>query len=91
MLHLKIFGFYFLLLFILSSSFRINKMWQIGHRGFPDNFGDTNMVSFLEAERVGFDMIELDIQLCNTGEIVVYHDTWFKNKYILQKLSTTRI
>ena len=83
MLHLKIFGFCFLLLFILSSSFRINKMWQIGHRGFPDKFGDNNMVSFLEAERVGFDMIELDIQLCKTGEIVVYHDTWFDNKYIL--------
>ena len=81
---LRILGLYIFLFFILSSSFRLNKMWQIGHRGFPDKFGDNNMVSFHAAHRIGFDMIELDIQLCNTGEIVVYHDTWFKDKYILE-------
>lgn len=81
---LRILGLNFFLFFILSSSLRLNKMWQIGHRGFPDKFGDNNMVSFHAAHRIGFDMIELDIQLCNTGEIVVYHDTWFKDKYILE-------
>ena len=83
MFSFKILGVYIFFFFILSSSFRLNKMWQIGHRGFPDKHGDNNMASFYAAHRVGFDMIELDIQLCNTGEIVVYHDTWFKNKYIL--------
>ena len=82
MVNIQFFGVYFLFLFFISSSFRLNKMWQIGHRGFPDKFGDNNMVSFTEAHRIGFDMIELDIQLCQTGEIVVYHDTWFENKYI---------
>ena len=84
MVNIQFFGVYFLFLFFISSSFRLNKMWQIGHRGFPDKFGDNNMVSFTEAHRIGFDMIELDIQLCQTGEIVVYHDTWFENKYILE-------
>lgn len=83
MFSLTMLRLYIFLFFILSSSLRLNKMWQIGHRGFPDKFGDNNMVSFHAAHRIGFDMIELDIQLCNTGEIVVYHDTWFKNKYIL--------
>ena len=58
-------------------------MWQIGHRGYPDKYGDNNMVSFLKAAEAGFDMIELDVQLCKTGEIVVFHDTWFNDKYIL--------
>lgn len=83
MFSMRIFGFYIFLFFILSSSLRLNKMWQIGHRGFPDKYGDNNMVSFHQANRVGFDMIELDVQLCKTGEIVVYHDTWLQNKYII--------
>ena len=57
-------------------------MWQIGHRGHSDKYGDNNMLSFIKAQETGFEMIELDIQLCKTGEIVVYHDTWFQNKYI---------
>ena len=77
------FSLYIFPFFILSSSFRINRMWQIGHRGFPDKFGDNNMVSFLKAQEAGFDMIELDIQICKTGEIVVYHDTWVNQNYIL--------
>lgn len=58
-------------------------MWQIGHRGFSDKYGDNNMESFKRAYECGFDMIELDIQLCKTGEIVVYHDTWIENNYII--------
>ena len=58
-------------------------MWQIGHRGYSDKYGDNNMESFRKAAEAGFDMIELDIQLCNTGGIVVFHDTWFSDKYIL--------
>ena len=71
------------LFFILSGSFRINRMWQIGHRGHSDKCGDNNMMSFIKAQEDGFEMIELDIQLCKTGEIVVYHDTWFQNNYII--------
>ncbi len=82
MLTIVFFSLYIFPFFILSSSFRINRMWQIGHRGFPDKYGDNNMVSFLKAHEAGFDMIELDIQLCQTGEIVVYHDTWINDQYI---------
>ena len=57
-------------------------MIQIAHRGYSDKCGDNNIPSFLEAVYYGFDMIEMDIQLCKTGEIVVYHDTYLDDRAI---------
>jgi len=57
-------------------------MWQIAHRGYSDIYGDNNMKSFHEAIQAGFDMIELDIQLCASGEIVVFHDIFLQGQYI---------
>ena len=51
------------------------NMLKIAHRGYSEKYGDNNMISFREALYAGFDMIELDILLCRTGEIVIYHDT----------------
>ena len=59
-------------------------MLKIAHRGYSDNCGDNNIPSFLEAVYYGFDMIEMDIQLCKTGEIVVYHDTYLHDKPICE-------
>lgn len=42
------------------------------------------MTAFREAVKAGFDMIELDIQLCGTGEIVVFHDIHTHNRYIAE-------
>jgi len=57
-------------------------MLVIAHRGYSDKCGDNNIPSFLEAIHYGFDMVEMDIQLCKTGEIIVYHDTYLHNKPI---------
>lgn len=57
-------------------------MIQIAHRGYSDKCGDNNMPSFLEAVYYGFDMLEMDIQLCKTGEIVVHHDTYLHDRPI---------
>ena len=57
-------------------------MIQIAHRGYSDKCGDNNITSFLEAVYYGFDMLEMDIQLCKTGEIVVHHDTYLHQKPI---------
>jgi len=57
-------------------------MIQIAHRGYSDKCGDNNIPSFLEAVYYGFDMLEMDIQLCKTGEIVVHHDTYLHQKPI---------
>ena len=57
-------------------------MFQIAHRGSSLKYGDNNIISFRKALEDGFDIIELDIQLCATGDIVIYHDTFVDNKYI---------
>ena len=59
-------------------------MLKIAHRGYSEKYGDNNMISFRQALVEGFDMIELDILLCKTGEIVIYHDTYVDGKYIDQ-------
>lgn len=70
-------------------------MIQIAHRGYSDKFGDNNIESFLQAIHSGFDMIEMDIQLCKTGEIVVFHDTYVNNHaivdYTLEELNEKNI
>ena len=57
-------------------------MLKIAHRGYSDKYGDNNMNAFREALIAGFDMIELDIQLCRSGEVVIYHDTYIDKQYI---------
>lgn len=57
-------------------------MLKIAHRGYSDKYGDNNMDAFKEALIAGFDMIELDIQLCGSGEVVIYHDTYIDKQYI---------
>ncbi|MGR3764961.1 glycerophosphodiester phosphodiesterase [Rossellomorea sp. NS-SX7] len=44
------------------------------HRGSAGTHPENTMDAFLEAERVGADGIELDVQLTKDGEIVVIHD-----------------
>jgi glycerophosphoryl diester phosphodiesterase len=44
------------------------------HRGSAGTHPENTMVSFKEAERVGADGIELDVQMTKDGEIVVIHD-----------------
>jgi len=58
-------------------------MIYIAHRGYTRFFSDNSIHAFNDAIREGFDMIELDIQLCKTGEIIIYHDITIDNKYII--------
>jgi glycerophosphoryl diester phosphodiesterase len=44
------------------------------HRGSAGTHPENTMEAFREAERVGADGIELDVQLTKDGEIVVIHD-----------------
>ena len=60
-------------------------MFQIAHRGNSQEFGDNNISSFQSAVNNKFDMIELDLQLCETGEIVIYHDIDIEDQPIFVK------
>lgn len=44
------------------------------HRGSAGTHPENTMVSFMEAERVQADGIELDVQLAKDGVVVVIHD-----------------
>ena len=47
---------------------------RIGHRGAAGYEPENTLRSFQEAVRLGADMTELDVHVCDTGEIVVIHD-----------------
>lgn len=46
----------------------------IGHRGAMGYAPENTLASFEKALELGVDMIELDVTLCKSGEIVVFHD-----------------
>jgi len=47
---------------------------KIGHRGAMGYAPENTLVSFKKAIELGVDMIELDVHVCKTGELVVIHD-----------------
>ncbi|MFH1338651.1 MAG: glycerophosphodiester phosphodiesterase family protein [Candidatus Omnitrophota bacterium] len=47
---------------------------RIGHRGAAGYEPENTLLSFNKALELEVDMIELDAQVCKTGEIVVIHD-----------------
>jgi len=61
-------------------------MLEIAHRGYSEIHPDNTLNAFKAAIANGFDMIEVDIQLCRTGEIVCFHDI-FLNENLIKTLS----
>ena len=49
-------------------------MLKIGHRGAAGYAPENTLLSFQKAMDLGVDMIELDVYVCKTGELVVIHD-----------------
>lgn len=49
-------------------------MIKIGHRGAMAYEPENTLRSFQRALDIGVDMVELDVQICKTGELVVMHD-----------------
>ncbi len=49
-------------------------MLIIGHRGTAGTASENTLASFEKAIRAGVQMVELDVHLCATGELVVIHD-----------------
>ena len=56
---------------------------SIAHRGYSAKYKGNTWSAFKNVKNKGFDMIEIDIQLCKTGEIVIYHDLFLKNQRII--------
>lgn len=49
-------------------------MLKIGHRGAMGYEPENTLRSFKKALDIGVDMVELDVHLCQSGELVVIHD-----------------
>ncbi len=47
---------------------------KIGHRGAKGYIAENTLESFAKAMELGIDAIELDVQVCKSGELVVFHD-----------------
>lgn len=50
------------------------KILNIGHRGAKGHVAENTIESIKEALVLGADGIELDVHLCASGELVVFHD-----------------
>lgn len=58
-------------------------MLKIAHRGYSSKYRDNSIDAFIGAILEGFNMIELDIQLCKNDDIVVCHDILIQNKKVI--------
>lgn len=47
---------------------------KIGHRGAKGHLAENTLESIQKALELGVDGIEIDVHLCQTGELVVFHD-----------------
>ena len=52
----------------------MNKILKIGHRGAKGYVAENTLESIQKALDLGVDGIEIDVHLCQTGELVVFHD-----------------
>ena len=68
--------------YFLKSEYMTKNILQIAHRGNSHYYKDNSKQAITSAIIEGFPMIEIDIQVCKTGEIIVYHDTYLKSKMI---------
>jgi len=52
----------------------MNKILKFGHRGAKGHVTENTLESIQKALDLGVDGIEIDVHMCKTGELVVFHD-----------------
>jgi glycerophosphoryl diester phosphodiesterase len=60
--------------FIFFINIPAHALLVVGHRGAAGLKPENTLASFEHAIRLGVDMIELDVHVCASGEVVVIHD-----------------
>jgi len=55
---------------------------KIAHRGYAKIHKENTIGAFRDAIMKGFDMIEMDVQLCKCDQIVVLHDTYLGSNMV---------
>lgn len=74
---LKLYFFSLFSIFISCSSMK--KPISIGHRGAMGHETENTIASVKKALDLGVDMIEIDVFVLKTGEVVVFHDETLDN------------
>ena len=54
----------------------------IAHRGYSLKYKDNSIEAIREAIHREYDGVEIDVQLCETGELVLFHDVYIMGKFI---------
>ena len=54
----------------------------IAHRGYSLKYKDNSIEAIREAIHREYDGVEIDVQLCETGELILFHDVYIKGKFI---------
>lgn len=54
----------------------------IAHRGYSLNYRDNSIEGIREAIHRAYDGVEIDVQMCRTGELVLHHDVYLANHFI---------
>ena len=54
----------------------------IAHRGYSRKYRDNTIEAIREAIHREYDGVEIDVQLCETGELVLFHDVYTEGKFI---------
>lgn len=59
-------------------------MLYIAHRGhsYQNKRNENKIIAIKNAIDIRYDGIEIDVQLCNTGEIVLFHDIYIEDTFI---------
>ena len=68
---------FIIFLMIVLSSISCNNQYRplnIGHRGAKGHIAENTLPSISKAIELGVDGIEIDIFVCKSGELVVFHD-----------------
>ena len=64
----------FIFFFIFISCISNKKVMVIGHRGAAGHEVENTIPSIDKAISLGVDAVEVDVFLCKSGELVVFHD-----------------
>ncbi len=52
----------------------MNPIYRIGHRGAKGHITENTLESIEKALEIGVDGIEIDVHICASGELMVFHD-----------------
>jgi len=56
----------------------------IAHRGYSLKYKDNSIESIKGAIDREYDGVEIDVQLCRTGELVLYHDIYIEKEFVCE-------